>query len=45
MRPMGIFSKHFGLIHLADLGVLKHFFKKNSNFFSLLFHLVSCLLS
>ena len=29
IRPKGIFvSKHFGLIHLAGLGVLKHFFKK-----------------
>ena len=26
----GFFSKHVGLIHLADLGVLKHFFTKSS---------------
>ena len=45
------FSKHFGLIHLAGLKVLKHFWKKNhlylSSFppfiFSLLFHPVSTL--
>ena len=28
IRPRRIFSKHFGLIHLAGLRVLKHFSKK-----------------
>ena len=50
IRPRGIFSKHFRLIHLAGLRVLKHFPQKKSPLslfifpiFSLLFHLVSSL--
>ena len=50
IRPKGIFSKHFGIIHLADLGVLKHFSKKklylsSSFLFSLSLSSSSCLFS
>ena len=43
IRPEGIFSKHFGLIHLAGLRVLKHFFGKKTTSISLHFpfHLLS----
>ena len=38
IRPtVFFFSKHFGLIHLAGLRVLKHFFLKKSSFPSFLF--------
>ena len=36
-RPTGIFSKHFRLIQLAGLRVLKHFFEKNFTSISLHF--------
>ena len=34
IRPKEIFSKHFGLIHLAGLRVLKHFGKNRFHLFS-----------
>ena len=51
IRPGWIFLKHFGLIDLADFGVLKHFFKKKkkTSFISIslhfLFHFLCHLLS
>ena len=39
------FSKLVGLIHLADLGVLKHFFKKNMIISSLFFFILSLVCS